>query len=47
MKKKLIITIIVFLTVVVLKYTFSNYDIKYKVDGYEVKSNLYNHRLYL
>ncbi len=46
MKKKLIITIIVFLTVVVLKYTFSNYDIKYKVDGYEVKSNLYYHRLY-
>ncbi len=47
MKRRLLIAIIIFLIIIVLKYTFSNYDLKYEIDGHSIKSVLKNKRLYV
>ena len=46
MKKSLIIVIIICSLVIVLKYRFSNYDITYKVNNYNIKTVYKNKRLY-
>ena len=46
MKKSLIIVIIICSLVIVLKYRFSNYDITYKVDNYNIKTVYKNKRFY-
>ena len=46
MRKALIITILIFLIVIIFKFRFSNYEIKYKVDNYDIKTVYKNKRFY-
>ncbi len=38
MKNKLLISLIIFILLVVLKYSLSNYELTYKVDNYNIKT---------
>ena len=46
MKKTFVYIIIFFLLIAVLKYRFSNYNIDYKVNNYQVKTIYKNNRFY-
>lgn len=47
MKKRLTIFVFVFLTIVLIKYYFSNYDIVYNVDNHKVEVSYKNSRFYI
>lgn len=47
MKKVLMSFILIFILLVCLKYRFSNYEIKYDIDGYNVITNYKNKRFYI
>ena len=46
MKNKLIISIIIFILLVTIKYCFSNYKIEYEVNNYHIKAVYKNKRFY-
>ncbi|MBQ4262942.1 MAG: hypothetical protein IJB83_01700 [Bacilli bacterium] len=46
MKKTLIIFILISITAIILKYCLSNYEINYKVAGYNIKTTYKNQRYY-
>ena len=46
MNKKLIIVILIFLLIIVIKYTFSNYSLIYKVNNYDVYTKYNKGRYY-
>jgi hypothetical protein len=46
MKNKLLISLIIFILLVVLKYSLSNYELTYKVDNYNIKTIFKSNRIY-